>query len=279
MALTKVLITIKTYPTLSEKYIELVCPAGFLEDGSMIRIYPVPFRRLDDFLKYSKFQWITIDLHKRTKDDRPESYSPINIENGFELGPTIESKFWEERCRLVFKKKVYRNMTELINEAKNKNISTSLGVLKPKEILDFYWESDVRDWDKEKVARIKANHHSQGSLFDNDWRTDFNLVRKVPYKFKYKFITEDNLERNIQVIDWEVGALYWNMIKEHGCEKIACEKVRQKYLFDFSKRDLHFFMGTTFSYHKRAPNPFVIIGVFTPPKTDARQMSFIDLFK
>jgi hypothetical protein len=30
MALTKVLITVKTYPTLSEKYDELVCTAGFL---------------------------------------------------------------------------------------------------------------------------------------------------------------------------------------------------------------------------------------------------------
>ncbi len=34
MALTKVLITVKTYPTLSPKYEELVCTAGFREDGT-----------------------------------------------------------------------------------------------------------------------------------------------------------------------------------------------------------------------------------------------------
>jgi len=34
MAQTKILITVKTYPTLSEKYDELVCTAGFREDGS-----------------------------------------------------------------------------------------------------------------------------------------------------------------------------------------------------------------------------------------------------
>ena len=45
MALTKVLITVKTYPTLSAKYDELVCTAGFREDGTWIRIYPVPFRK------------------------------------------------------------------------------------------------------------------------------------------------------------------------------------------------------------------------------------------
>lgn len=43
MALTKVLITVKTYPAISTKYDELVCTAGFREDGSWIRIYPVQF--------------------------------------------------------------------------------------------------------------------------------------------------------------------------------------------------------------------------------------------
>ena len=43
MALAKVLITVKTYPTLSTKYEELVCTAGFREDGTWIRIYPVQF--------------------------------------------------------------------------------------------------------------------------------------------------------------------------------------------------------------------------------------------
>ena len=40
MPTTRVLIAVKTYPTLSEKYDELVCTAGFLEDGTWIRIYP-----------------------------------------------------------------------------------------------------------------------------------------------------------------------------------------------------------------------------------------------
>jgi len=34
MALTKILITEKTYPAISSKYDELVCTAGFREDGS-----------------------------------------------------------------------------------------------------------------------------------------------------------------------------------------------------------------------------------------------------
>ena len=43
MALTRILITVKTYPTISKKYEELVCTAGFLEDGSWIRVYPIQY--------------------------------------------------------------------------------------------------------------------------------------------------------------------------------------------------------------------------------------------
>ena len=44
----RIYILVKTYPTISEKYAELVCTAGILEDGSWIRLYPMPFRLLTD---------------------------------------------------------------------------------------------------------------------------------------------------------------------------------------------------------------------------------------
>lgn len=80
MPKTKVLIAVKTYPTLSEKYDELVCTAGFLEDGSWIRIYPVPFRKLDYEGQYKKWQWTEIDIVKNESDFRPESFRPNNID-------------------------------------------------------------------------------------------------------------------------------------------------------------------------------------------------------
>lgn len=44
----QVLIAVKTYPTLSRKHGETVCTAGIRADGSGVRLYPVPFRRLDE---------------------------------------------------------------------------------------------------------------------------------------------------------------------------------------------------------------------------------------
>ncbi len=54
MALTKVLIAVKTYPTLSAKYDELVCTAGFKEDGTWIRIFPIQFRKKTYNEQYKK---------------------------------------------------------------------------------------------------------------------------------------------------------------------------------------------------------------------------------
>jgi hypothetical protein len=78
---TKVLISVKTYPTLSTKYNELVCTAGFLENGDWVRIYPLPFRALDKDQKYKKWQWIELDLERNTSDVRPESYKVKNVDS------------------------------------------------------------------------------------------------------------------------------------------------------------------------------------------------------
>ena len=60
--------------------------------------------------------------------------------------------------------------------------------------------------------------------------------------------------------------MYWNCLRDHGGdEKVALEKVRVKYMDQFLKTDLHFFLGTTQEFHFRAPNPWVIIGVFPIP--------------
>ena len=62
----------KTMPQLSSKYFETVCTGAVLEDGKPIRLYPIPFRYLDDENKFKKYQWITADIRKDTHDTRPE---------------------------------------------------------------------------------------------------------------------------------------------------------------------------------------------------------------
>src|SRR4029078_9341054 len=85
MALTKVLITVTTYPLPSRSYDELVCTAGVLENGQWIRIYPVPLQflkglRKDGKIETFKYNWIELEVKKRTDDFRPESHSPLNYD-------------------------------------------------------------------------------------------------------------------------------------------------------------------------------------------------------
>ncbi|MGK4566314.1 hypothetical protein [Flavobacterium sp. 3HN19-14] len=94
MALTKVLIAVKTYPSISGKYDELVCTAGFLEDGTWIRIYPIPFRKKSYDEQYRKYDWVELDLVKNTKDFRPESHRPYSFESQI----TILSRLGTENC-------------------------------------------------------------------------------------------------------------------------------------------------------------------------------------
>ena len=73
----RILITVKTYPTLSRKYGETVCTAGLREDGTWVRLYPVPFRRLDQADRYSKYDWIECRLQRNQSDPRPETFRLI----------------------------------------------------------------------------------------------------------------------------------------------------------------------------------------------------------
>lgn len=275
MALTKVLITVKTYPTFSEKYDELVCTAGFREDGTWVRIFPVPFRKLDYQNQYEKWQWIEIDLVKNTSDFRPESYRPTDLDKEIRILDKVDTKNdWGKR-KLLIGDKIWNNMTELIADAKEPQIGTSLAIVKPKEIIDFVWKSCDREWDKLKMDRVIANK-AQGSLFDEaETRMVFNVVKKLPYDFQYVFTTEDGKTRRIMIEDWELGALYWKCLDSaKGDENIACQKVKEKYLdYMWAQRDLYFFMGTTKQFHNVGPNPFIIIGTFYPPKTDTHQLS------
>lgn len=261
----RILITVKTYPTLSRKYGETVCTAGIREDGSWIRLYPVPFRRLGDKEQYKKFDWIECQVRRNTSDPRPESFRPLLTEELASVGHMDTADSWRDRRRHVLKSgTVYKELATLIDGAKANKLS--LATFKPKRILDFTWEEEDREWNPEKVRQMREKY-SQLELFeDNAWRETFRIIPKLPYSFSFKFEDASGRTSELQILDWEIGALYWNCLRQcNGDEPAAIEKVRAKYLEEFSTKDLHFFLGTTQQFHFVAPNPWVIIGVFPIP--------------
>lgn len=269
MAVREVLITVKTYPTLSSKYEELVCTAGVFKNGDWVRIYPVQFRQKPYAAQYSKYDWIKIDLVKNKKDFRPESFRPLTHDTDIEiLGKVGTKNKWEERKKYILKN-IYTDLSQLISDAMNPKKYTSLATFKPSIIHDFIWEEAEREWPDEKLAQLR-----QGNLFE-ERSGELQLVKKLPYKFSYVFEDDNGRQSTLMNEDWEVGALYWNCLKRNsGDEQKALIDVREKFLDEFvTNKDLYVYLGTTLQWHRRkATNPFVIIGTFYPPKEN--QMSF-----
>lgn len=127
--------------------------------------------------------------------------------------------------------------------------------------MDFTVEQVERTWDKDKLERL-----TQLNLFETNSVGKFEVVQKLPYKFKFVF--EDNRGKvsKLMIEDWEIGQLFWNYLTRHaGDEQKAIADVRRKYFDDFAKtKDLHFFLGTTQLHHYPSLNPFIIIGTFHP---------------
>jgi hypothetical protein len=264
MSRKKILITVKTYPVLSTKYQELVCTAGFLEDGSWIRIYPVPFRKMNPDKQYEKYHWLHADIEKSQNDARPESHRVINLDTLKVEGeiPTDKSGVWDARRKLILKN-VHTSKRAIIEGAHANRFS--LVVFKPKRFLGFDWEEDERDWDPQKIAKLEADR-KQIDMFKGTQDT-FKVVKKIPYKFYYEFEDEAGEKSRLMIEDWEIGALYWNCFNKTRDENETCELVKNKYWDEFVlKRDTHLFLGTTKEFHfKKAQNPYVVVGVF-PPK-------------
>jgi len=261
----RVLITVKTYPTLSWQHGETVCTAGVREDGTWVRIYPVPFRRLEDKEQYVKYDWIECRLKRKRSDPRPETFSPVDEHEMVPIGHVDTTDEWRERRRILLKTaKVYDRLDEVIARAKANEIS--LAVFRPTRIVDFVWEEEERDWDPRKVRQMRELTKQLDLFGDNRWRATFKLIPKLPYGFSYRFEDAEGRASELKVLDWEAGALYWNCLRSTGGdEPKALAKVKQKYFDSFLPTDLHFFLGTTAQFHGFAPNPWVIVGVFPIP--------------
>jgi hypothetical protein len=242
----KLLITVKTYPLPSVKYEEVVCTAGVLEDGTFVRLYPIDYRSRSYDQWYKKYQWIEVDVEKNTKDPRPESFRPVSdIVPGYKVGPEHN---WAERRKHVLGKPLMTMC--VLNNADQREVS--LGIVKPLSVEDFLIEETERKWTANTEYKIR-----QMKLFGGDKKP----LERVPYKFSYRFMCEEpGCKGHTKMIeDWEVGELYRKMRDKYGNEKIACEKVKERFfnMVCDKKRDTYFYVGTVLEHAT-----WVILGAF-----------------
>jgi hypothetical protein len=271
MPLTKVFITVKSYPTLSSHYDEQLSIAGFREDGTFIRIYPIPFSKKTYEAQYQRYDWVEIDLIRNTRDFRLESFKPATMDAAArKIGHLDTEDHWSERKAIVLKN-VYRNLSTLMVEAKHEAFYTSLAVFKPTRILDFVVEETEREWNSDRLEKLRIEKEN-GQVFEQP-EDPFAVLKKVPYKFSFRFTDDKNEEVTLPFEDWELASLYWKILKKHhgpDKEQRAINEVRKKYLQEYVRNcDLYFFLGTTQNVHASSKKPFTIVGLFTPTMSPA----------
>ncbi|PIZ74522.1 hypothetical protein COY07_00525 [Candidatus Peregrinibacteria bacterium CG_4_10_14_0_2_um_filter_43_11] len=258
----KVLITVKSPPYPSKSHRELVCTAGLDENNEWIRLVPIPYRYLKNGAKFEKFDWIELDVKKHDKDNRFETYRPVDLDKIKVVGHIGTNDDWAKR-KEILEPMLGSSLCENISNFRKKADegrqyeASSLFFIKPYEITDFIVEDDDPKWKPEWQQLFE-----QETLFED---MKMKPLDKIPFRFSYVFKCSSECKgHTIKIEDWEIVELARNYLDDLDLLK---EKVGEKYKdWMLKKRELYFFMGSTLQFHRRkAKNPYIIIGVFYPP--------------
>lgn len=272
----KILLLVKTQPTISKSYGELVCTAGIDKDGNWVRLYPFPFETYKSG-HFPKYTWVDVDVVAREhwKDARPESYTPqCDTLSPGKMLPTTDN--WRARRKSILEKaKIFTSMEELRELGCTNQVS--LAIFKPARVLKVQVVKEENpEYTKEEIAKFEQGMKAfKLDLFnDETCSTRYVPTEKVPFKLKITFLDSNEKPSCMSVLDWEVGALWYHNYKNEPFEVIK-EKVEARY-WDFAKNtDLHFYMGTIHKWvQRRAPNPWSIIGVAPFPYQTQSEFDF-----
>lgn len=256
----RILILCKTYPSPSAKYVETSCVAGMDESGQLLRLFPVPFRLITDDQQFKKWQWIEARVRKSTDDHRAESHR-ISVDTIQTLGDPLPTKdAWAERRLAINGVEIFNDFDQL--EAARQSRGITLGLLRPSRLLDVVIsKAGSADWTPDEIAKL-MQEQNQSSLFDQDAEQhSLKLLKKLPFDFHYQYeCAADGVTKSYKhkLVDWEAGALYWNVHRRADWQTAF----RQKWLTEFSSKDVLFLMGTI----HRFPHQWLIVSVLYPPK-------------
>lgn len=269
----KILILAKTYPSPSAQYIETSCVAGISENGGMRRLFPVPFRMVEDGQQFKKWQWINVRVEKANKDHRTESHK-VYVDT-INCGDVIDTKkSWGSRWQWLEKMPAFTSFDAL--DAARIADRVSLALLRPKRLLGLdITKARNPDWTDEEREKL-LQEQMQGNLFSEaEERKQVKQLRKVPFDFHYRYVCdtpEGEKEHRHKIVDWEAGALFWHCRQNHS---VDWEKpFRAKLEEDLGSKELMFLMGN----QHRFQDQWLIVSLIYPPKRrpdDERQMSLL----
>ncbi|OQA46430.1 MAG: hypothetical protein BWY46_02010 [Firmicutes bacterium ADurb.Bin300] len=251
----RILVTVKAYPNPSKKYGETVCCAGVdLGNSQLVRLYPVPYRDLDNDQKFKKYSIIEVDCFPPNDDKRPESFRVNSDSISVVAVLDTEKGTWQKRKDIVLKVPV-KSMCQVYRDAEDKDKDLSLGLIKP--------EGVTFEWSKQSLADQKSRESCYAQLSFFDKKKD--AIEEIPFNFYYNFKcagVADCPGHKLSIIDWEIGQAFRDWRAKYTTEKILLEKIEQRWLdiANTAKKDVYFYVGNL----KRFRTTFMVLGVFYP---------------
>lgn len=247
------LILVKTYPNPSASLVETVCTAGVDEQGRFTRLYPIPFRTMDEAKRFQKWQWIEARVQK-ARDPRPESFV-VDVPSLRTLGPPMAAGArWPDRWRHVAPL-LQPSMCTLEGRR-----DISLALIQPVE-YSMTFEDDPQNWSHDQLAKL-TKEKGAIDLF-GELRSPKSLLQKLPVKIRYRFRCADPACQGHEKLfeDWEVGQSWRSWGARYRTRALLEAAIVNRYADEPRRhRNLYFFVGTLAAF----PDTWVIIGHAQP---------------
>ncbi len=251
----RVLIWGKTYPELSSRYVETVCTGALREDGTPVRLYPVPLRYLASGQQYRLYDWVDVPAQKSTSDPRPESYKVVSERIDRVAHLDTDRGTWRSRRELVFRDPSWHFPSmEALKRAENET-GRSLGLVTPGDILDVRLVKRPPEAQAEYEAKM-LEIQSQQDVF----RAEYKELEFLPFDIQLAWRCGDHCAcaRNPH----RMKVLDWGLLELGRREGWTTARDRLADISTLARHDFKLFMGN-FRLH---PKTFGVIGLWYPKR-------------
>lgn len=251
----RVLIVVKTYPNPAHRGVEVSCTAGVTKDGEWLRLFPVPFRFLEQDRQFTRYQWIDVQVRRARNDPRPESHnlndSSIQIVS---YPPAVKGGGAREQLLAQLRRPSLCH----IDEERERYGHPTLGFFRPARIKRLRIEpAETPNWTAGELAILNQARLDLGGSEPK------GILEKIPFQFRYEFeCAHPSCNGHaLMCTDWEMGQSYRAWRRRYGADWEG--KFRERYEREMIERnDTSFYVGTVHQH----PNRWIIIGLFYPPK-------------
>lgn len=230
----KFLVVVKTYPNPSAKSREAVCTAAVDENGTLVRLFPIPFRTLADNQKFKKWQWIKVRVEK-SSDPRRESFK-VDATSIEPLEEVPAGKHWQRRWSLV---------EHLVSESQEQVDASgaSLGLIRPLSYSMTFKDKKHPTWTTVEVEKLIGL--GPVDMFGNAV-TPRTLLQKIPVEIRYRFSCDGSCSHHQLFEDWEACESWrsWAARYHHSRPMLEAAMINEYVDEPAAKSNLFLWIGT-----------------------------------